>query len=185
MSKSEDGFITLSTVIKKNINPLALRYLILSGTFRTTLDFSWASLDSSMTTLIRLYRHFSALGKNTGKTSAIYRQKFLRAVNDDLNTPQATALMWDMLKDASLSDQDKKATLIDFDLLLGLDIQNQAKMISHNDTNIPEEIQTLLKKREEARNNKDWKKSDEFRLEIEGKGYEVIDSQEGVRVRKI
>jgi cysteinyl-tRNA synthetase len=100
-------------------------------------------------------------------------------MDDDLDTPKALALLWDLVRDASVSNQDKKATLLDFDKVFGFGLDNIKEEI------IPEEVEAIANEREEARANKDWSKSDELRTEIEKLGYEIKDSDTGYKISKI
>ena len=100
-------------------------------------------------------------------------------MEDDLDTPRALSLLWDVVKDENMSDADKKATILDFDKVLGLGFENL------KEEKIPEEILKLANEREEARKNKDFKKSDELRDKINSLGYEVKDTSEGQKINKI
>ena len=88
------------------------------------------------------------------------------------------AIVWTMLKDDKLVDKDKKATLLDFDKVLGLNLAKVKK------EKIPTQITKLVKEREEAREKKDFKKSDGLRAEIEKLGYMVEDTTSGAVVKK-
>ncbi len=87
--------------------------------------------------------------------------------------------MWEVFKDESLSSLDKKATVLDFDKILGLGFSNLKEEI------IPKEVSDLLKRRGESRSEKDFKKSDELRKEINNLGYEVKDTGDGQKVSKL
>jgi cysteinyl-tRNA synthetase len=108
-----------------------------------------------------------------------YKNRFQKLVNDDFNVTAGLALVWDILKDTSLSDSVRKATILDFDKVLGLKLDEPKKK-----TEIPEEILKLVDQRRLARESKDFKKSDELRLEIEKMGYIVKDSPSGQKVDK-
>jgi len=89
------------------------------------------------------------------------------------------SLLWDVIKDENMSAPDKKATILDFDKVLGLGFESLQKEI------IPEEILKLADEREEARKNKNFQKSDELRKEINSLGYEVKDTPEGQKISKL
>ncbi|MEA3344451.1 MAG: cysteine--tRNA ligase, partial [Patescibacteria group bacterium] len=118
MGKSEGNIIILDDLIKKNFNPLAYRYLCLGTHYRKKLAFSWRSLQYAQNTLDKLYEKFAEIksGTTTEKKdiskkdislsmslSSNYLKKFLNFIDNDLNTPRALALMWDMLKDKKIS----------------------------------------------------------------------------------
>lgn len=176
MAKSDNNFLRLQTLIDKNINPLAYRFWLLMASYRTKVNFIYSALEGAETALKRLQGLYVALGKRVGKIDKKYQEKFKEYLEDDLDTPRAMTLLWDILKDENISDADKKATLLDFDKVLGLGFKNLKEI------KIPKEIQNLVKEREGVRKNKNWAKSDELRKEIETLGYEVKDTEEGPKI---
>ena len=84
-----------------------------------------------------------------------------------------------MIKDKKISPANKKATILNFDKVLGLNFKNL------KEEKIPKEIKKLAEEREQARKNKDFKKSDELRNKIEKLGYEIKDSSEDYKIEKI
>jgi len=179
MSKSIGNIITLNDIIKKGFSPLAYRYWLLTAHYKTLVNFTWDALTEAQTTLDKLYNHFLEYGDDVGKVDEKYKAEFNEYINDDLNTPKAIALLWELVKDDAISDADKKATMLDFDKVFGLDLAKIKPEI------VPEDILTIVREREEARNNKDWNKSDELRDEIHKKGFEVLDMENGSKVKKI
>jgi cysteinyl-tRNA synthetase len=179
MAKSGDNFITLRTVIDKGINPITYRFWLLMASYRTKVNFSWEALEGSETALKRLYNLYMSLGTEHGHIHKEYQNKFKEYIEDDLDTPRALSLLWDVFKDPNMSDADKKATILDFDKVLGLGFENLKKEI------IPEEVTKLAEEREQARKNKDFKKSDELRKEINSLGYEVKDLGGEYKINKI
>jgi cysteinyl-tRNA synthetase len=102
----------------------------------------------------------------------------LKKINDDLNMPQAVALLNDMIKDSELGSKEKLELIEKFDKVFGLDL------LKEEDVNVPKEIQELVDKREEARKKKDFKLADKIRDEISSKGFVLEDTADGVRVKK-
>ncbi len=176
ISKSLGNFITLEDLQEKGISPIAYRYWLLTGHYRSELNFSLEALEAGQNAYNKLIDRLRSFGTEVGTVDIGYEAKFLEAVNDDLNTPQVIALMWDMLKDDSLSDKDKKATLFYFDRVLGLGLRDIRAI------EILEEIQILLNERESARKAKEWAKADELREKIAGLGYDVKDSADGYTI---
>jgi cysteinyl-tRNA synthetase len=179
MAKSADNFITFDNVVEKGINPLTYRFWLLMASYRTKMNFSWEALEGAETALKRLYSLFMELGKEHGHIHKIYQSKFKEYLEDDLDTPRALTILWDVAKDENMSKGDKRATILDFDKVLGLGFENLKK------EEIPEEVKKLAVEREGARKNKDFKKSDELRKEINGLGYEVLDTSSGYKINKI
>jgi len=178
MAKTFQNFYTLRDLSNKNISPVAYRFWLLMAHYRTRVNFVWEAIEASQIALKRLYGLYLELGNDMGQVHQEYKNKFTEYINDDLNTPRALSLLWDLMKDENMSPADKKATILDFDKVLGLDFENQKV------EKIPEKIIKLIEEREEARKNKDFKKSDELRGKIHSLGYEVKDSNEGQLVVK-
>ena len=179
MSKSADNFYTLRDLIGKGINPLSYRFWLLMANYRTRVNFVWEAVEGAETALKRLYGLYADLGADVGSIHKEYQNKFREYLEDDLDTPRALTLLWDVIKDENMSDGDKRATILDFDKVLGLGFENLQEDI------IPDEIKKLAEEREEARKNKDFKKSDELRDKINSLGYEVKDTADGNKIYKI
>ncbi len=178
MAKSDNNFLRLQTIAEKNIDPITYRFWLLMASYRTKVNFIWEALEGAEIALKRLWVLYMALGVKKGKPSEKYRQKFKDFMEDDLDTPRALTLLWDIFKDENVSDADKKATILDFDKVLGLGFDNL------KEEKIPKEVQKLVKEREQARKDKNFKESDELRTKINTLGYEVKDTEEGQKVLK-
>src|SRR5271168_1991503 len=120
MAKSAGNFITLKEIEEKGIFLLAYRYWLLTSHYRTLVNFTWEALQGAETALKRLRAAFVSFGDSYGKANDDYLQKFRNFINDDLDTPKALALTWDLLKDNDIADDSKKATLLEFDKVFGL-----------------------------------------------------------------
>jgi cysteinyl-tRNA synthetase len=179
MAKSANNFYVLTDLEKHGISILAYRFWLLMANYRTRVNFVWEALEGAEIALKRLYRLYLNLGEDTGTINEEYKQKFKEYIEDDLDTPRALTILWDLIKDEKISSADKKATILDFDKVLGLGF------VDLKEEKIPANIKKLAEEREESRKNKDWKKSDELREEISSLGYEVKDSSEGYKINKI
>lgn len=178
MAKSEGTGLTLDTLIDKGFNPLAYRYLVLTSHYRSKLNFTWDSLTGAQNALNNLYAEISTYDP-AAKIIPEYQKSFDEAINNDLETPQALAVVHDLLR-SEHSSGDKLATLILFDKVLGLKIEEvwtAAKII-------PETVRTLIDEREAARHARDFVRSDELRRAIESNGYVLEDTPDGFRVKK-
>ncbi len=180
MAKSEGTSYTIADITAKGFNPMALRYFFSQSHYRSKQNFTWDGLAASQTAFNRLVEQYKNLGDTTGSIDLSYKEKFNSAINDDLNIPQAIAVMWDLIKDANISLADKKATLDDFDKVLGFDLARQSQI----EDIIPEEIKQLVAARTTARMEKNWSESDRLRDEIEAKGYMIKDTDNGTEVKK-
>ncbi len=176
MAKSNGTFYVLKDLEERGINPLAYRFWLLMANYRTRVNFVWDALEGAETALKRLYRLYMELGEKVGSVDAEYKAKFQSYLEDDLDTPKALTVLWDVLKNENISNGDKKATILDFDKVLGLNFENAKKESEERMQEIiPEEIIKLAEERETARQNKDFKKSDELRGVINKLGYEIKD----------
>ncbi len=175
MAKSAGNFITIEEVSSKGLTPLSYRYWLLNANYRTLINFTWETLASSEQALKRLSRALSAI-EEIGEINKDYLEKFEEAMSDDLNTSKALAIVWDILKDNSTSDADKKSTILEIDKVLGLDLANQIKT---QVAEAPEEVRILAETREEARKNSNWAESDALRQKIADLGWKIEDKSGG------
>jgi len=191
ISKSLGNSILVSDLLQKGFNPLALRYLILTSHYRSGLNFSWESLSASQTALERLYGEFANLSANTDTTNrggepippARWKEKFVNAISDDLGFPQAISIVWELIKDRQIDDFNKKVLLLEFDKVLGLNLEEESQKLINIE--IPKEIIELAEKRKKLREEQKWQESDVVRKEIEEKGFKVLDTKEGYEIKKI
>jgi len=177
MAKSAGGFIRLQTLIDRHYDPLDYRYLCLTAHYRSNLSFTWESLDAAAIALNRLHRVFYDWGE-PGDIDKDYVTEFLARINDDLNTPRALALSWELIK-SSLPISTKKATLLHFDKVLGLCLNEWYP----REQIIPNEIKILVEQRQKARTEKRFEEADELRDQIVKAGYEVEDTPNGPNIR--
>lgn len=178
MSKSIGNVYYLNNLIEKGFSPEAFRLWVLMGHYKTTLNFTWEALESAQSAYDRLVGHMRTFSHLDGTVSEKYRMLLEEAVGNDLDTPRVVALVWEVLKDEAVMDEDKKATLLEFDKVLGL------RLTEIRPLEVPNEVIELVQKREEARSNKDWSLSDSIRREIHKKGFEVMDTPTGPRIEE-
>ncbi|MBI5805711.1 cysteine--tRNA ligase [candidate division TA06 bacterium] len=188
MSKSLNNFFRVMDLKEKGYDPLAYRYFCFTGHYRSQLNFTWESLTAAQRALENLRTEIAKLradptlnpsprGEGGGEVS--FKQRFLEAINDDLNLPQALAVLWDTVKSPDLSPAQKLALIGDYDRVLGLNLLDSKK-----DSGLPAEVENLLQKRKEARAAKDWAGSDAIRGQILALGYVVEDGKGGQTVRE-
>jgi cysteinyl-tRNA synthetase len=182
MSKSKKNFLKVEEIEGKGYDPMALRYLYLTAHYRSEMAFSFESLTAAQTALNKLredIREWSHSAEATRDKDGFY-DKFLAAINEDLNMPKALAVVWEMVK-SDIPSSQKSAELLEMDKILGLELN---KYIAQK-IEIPEEVQKLVGQREKARLEKDFTRSDELRHEIKKLGFEVLDSNDGAKVKKV
>lgn len=178
MSKSAGDFVRLQTLIDRGYDPIAYRFSCLGAHYRARLSFTWRGLDSAATALNRLRAQASAWGE-AGAIDEAYVDRFAAQLNDDLNLPRAVAVMWDLVK-SDLSDSTKKATLLQFDRVLGLGLAEWRPV----ETIVPAEVLILVQRREQARAARQWPLADELRGQISAAGYEIEDTPQGPHVQR-
>ena len=168
--------LKLADLLEKKIDPLAYRYLVLTSHYRSRLNFTWDAIESASNALNRIRKMISGW-PGDGDVIEKYRQLFLEKINSDLNTPQALAVTWELLQ-SDQDDADKKATLLYFDQVFGLELATYQLVVDI----IPDEITQLAEERQKARQDKEWNLSDELRDKIEQSGYAIEDLKEGYRL---
>ena len=189
MSKSLKNFYTISDLQKKGFDPIALRYLYLTAHYRDPLNFTWESMKAAQTAFDKLrsqmvsYRGKSSrttLSQEKQKKIDDFRNRFTLAVCDDINTPKALAVFWEMLK-SNIPSGDKYDLAISFDEVLGLGLQ-EAQI---EEVETPKEVQKLVEDREVFRKAEKFENADKVRKSILKRGYLVEDSPKGPKVKKI
>ena len=179
ISKSLGNDIYLRTLEEKGFSAIDYRYLLLQANYRYPINFTWESLEASQTALKKLKNVFLELGTDEGVINHAYTKRFMEEMDKNLNTPQALAILWQLVKDEDMLLADKKATLLDFDKVLGLGMDTWTR------DEIPDEVLVLARERNTARLSKDWTKSDTLRDQITKLGYEILDKGEDFEIRKI
>ena len=185
MSKSLGNVYLIKDIIEKGYDPLVYRLFSYSSHYRNKLNYTWDGIEATAKSLERLRNgyqmHLEGKEEVDEKQIQELEEKFHQAINDDLNMPLAMGIVWEVIK------QEKKSKklaelLLKFDTVLGIKID---KIVEKNKENIPEEILALVEERKQARENKDWAKSDELRNIIQQKGYIIKDSKEGTEISSI
>ncbi|MEM3374170.1 MAG: cysteine--tRNA ligase [Candidatus Woesearchaeota archaeon] len=197
MSKSKGNFYTLRDLLNKGYSAKAIRYLLMATHYRQKLNFTFSGLESAENTIkkfkefmLRLKNIEEKNNNNNSKVNELIKkakQDFENAMDDDLNISEGLAVIFEfmnqinkLIADNNLSRNDALKVfnlMMEFDKVLGI--------LDFSEEKIPEKVLELVKKREEARKNKNWKLSDELREEIKKLGYYVDDSGEKSIVKKI
>ncbi|MCX6795689.1 MAG: cysteine--tRNA ligase [Candidatus Falkowbacteria bacterium] len=186
MAKSSGDFLTLeNTFISQDIDPLAYRFLLLQGHYRKPMEWRPDSALNALSGLESLRRKITELKSETsgeGRLIDSFVSRFRAALADDLNIPQALALVQELLKSDEEAN-DRLKTILNFDAVLGLGLAH----ISRDDLSLgslPDDIKKLLTARNSARDSKDWSESDRLRDEIRSRGYLVEDTKDGMKISK-
>jgi cysteinyl-tRNA synthetase len=175
MSKSLGNFKTIRELLKI-YKPEVIRYLIISNQYRKPLDFSEKTLDNAKNAYDRL-KNICETIEEDGKINKKYLEEFENAMNDDLNTPKALQILWNLLRDANAEGKIK--TIEKMDEVFALNLLRKEKI------NIPSEVKKIVEEREKARKEKNWKKADELRNKINKLGFAINDKPEGYELKKV
>jgi cysteinyl-tRNA synthetase len=185
MGKSVGNFITLENLVAKGYDPLAYRYLCLNAHYRSPLNFTWETLDSAASSLENLRQEIAALKDSPAEGASLppgLRKRFKDAISDDLNMPQALAVLWEVLRLETLSPSERLSAIPQFDRVLGLkleEIDPQQYRVA-----LTPEMEGLIQEREAARSRRDWTRADEIRAQLSTMGIIVEDTPEGPVARR-
>lgn len=192
MSKSLGNFFTIREVLKQ-YDPEVLRYFILASHYRSPLNYSEENLKIAEHSLERFYstlRHFSAITPQKNAESQ-YSKQFFAAMQDDFNTPEALAVLFEIIKEInklSTVDVDHAKDLVGelkyLAATLGLLYQDPQNFLQRGNAMDVVEIEKLIKAREEARATKNWKRADEIRQELLKQRVVLEDSRDGTTWRR-
>lgn len=178
ISKSIGNTIYLRHIDEKGFSPLSYRYWLLTAHYRTPANFTWEALEASHTAYKKLLRIARELKTDTNAVpDSQYLTRFWEHAYNDLDTPKALALVWEMVRDTTLNEPVRYATISACDTLLGLNLvatDTHVRTLTPHEA--PADIQTLKKERDEARAQKNYAESDRLRDELRSKGYDVTDT---------
>jgi cysteinyl-tRNA synthetase len=181
MSKSLHNFFTLDELQKQEFDPLALRYLFLQTHYRQEMNFTFEALEGAQNALNKLRDEVSIWDKpKIG--CAEFEERFLEAINDDLNMPKALAVVWELVKSDNPTSA-KAQSLFKFDNILGLNLSEVEKKITTED--IPQEVLSLIKERDALRKEKRFHLADQLRHKIKKLGYDVEDKQGKTEIKRV
>ncbi|NPV44199.1 MAG: cysteine--tRNA ligase [Firmicutes bacterium] len=197
MSKSQGNFFTAREIAAR-YDPEVIRFFMLSAHYRNPINFSPELLDQAGKALERLYNtidNLAHLFKNTDDTEERpyflkrleeLRDKFINAMDDDFNTADAISILFDISREINtvLNERSKK-NHIDRALNLLKELGGILGILKkERDVILEKEIEALIKKREQARKEKDWPTADSIREELKKKGIILEDTPAGVRWKR-
>lgn len=202
MSKSLGNFFTVRDVAKE-FDYEVIRFFMLSAHYRSPINFSKDLMSSAKSALDRIYtciETLNFLSENSSirdiKESEIqtkaamdgYKQKFLDAMDDDLNTADAISELFEIVSESNKSltaDSEPSKEILNYTISMLNELGGVLGLFQRDSAMVPDEVNDLLKQRDEARANKDWTKSDEIRDELKEMGFAVKDTAKGQQVTKL
>ena len=192
MSKSKGDFLTVSLLEKKGYDPMAYRLFCLQSHYRKNLVFTWENLDNAVVAYNKLISKIASM-KDDGEVDqnvfAKLKERFVGALNGDLNTSVAITAVYDVLK-AKTNDTTKLAALADFDQVLSLNLISAAEALRKKEAeeaaaSADPEIDALVEARTAAKKAKNFAEADRIRDELKAMGVEIIDTPQGTKWRKV
>ena len=196
MSKSKGEFLTVSLLEEKGYDPLAYRLFCLQSHYRKALVFTWENLDNAQGAYSKLIARIASLKPGDGAVDEaafqVQKEKFCKAMGNDLNTSLGVTALYDVLKMPS-NDETKLALLDSFDQVLSLGLLEKAAARREADANVKTaasggivitgegdpEIDALVLQRAEAKKAKNFAEADRIRDELKARGITVADTREG------
>jgi cysteinyl-tRNA synthetase len=184
MSKSGGGVVTLDDIEEMGIEPGAFRYFLLSAHYRQQITYSQDAIEGAQASLRRLRRHAAEVRESEESIGAerveAYRGRFRDALTDDLNSPQALAVVWEVVRSRELGGREKWALLVDFDRVLALGLESAGLDVP----DVDEDVIRLIEEREAARADRDWGRADEIRDRLLEMDIVLEDKPDGTRWRR-
>ncbi len=189
MSRSKGNVVLLSTLTEQGIDPMALRYLLLTAHYRSKINLTDESITAAQNGLNNLRDDLAELlaaepaGTQDTETwseeAQRVREAFHTAINDDLELPTALSITREVARNNKISPAERVRLILDFDRVLGLrldTVKPKARRV------VSDEIVELVRLRDEARAARDWKWSDQIRDQLKAMGFEVRDTSKGTEL---
>ncbi|MBE6020360.1 MAG: cysteine--tRNA ligase [Firmicutes bacterium] len=201
MSKSKGNFFTVRDILQEYEGE-AMRFFLLSGHYRSPINFSRDLMEQAKNGLARMrnaksnLKHLVGAGasgiteeeENKFKALEAYRDKFITAMEDDLNTADAISAVFELIKDINTDVKDgasKEFAQKCLDLMTELtDVLGLLQDKEEND-GVDEELQKLIDERQAARKAKDFKRADEIRDMLKAQGIILEDTPQGIKITRI
>ncbi|MFP4457517.1 MAG: cysteine--tRNA ligase [Clostridia bacterium] len=181
MSKSLGNTYSLDDIKDKGFSPLAYKYMCLNAHYRKQINFTWKSIESAQKSIDRLRMGTREVANKDPLSEEIlkeYERGFHESINDDLNIPKALGILWELVRDEKGGVEASKLVQ-KMDSVFALDLFKKKEMIELN-----QEIIALIKKREDARKDKNWQLADDIRDQLAEIGIELLDTPEGTKWKR-
>ncbi len=198
MSKSLGNIVTLETLHREGFSPMVLRYFYISNHYRSKINYTIETMEAARNTLnglldfMRRLRELpeTAVKKPVEEILSNARREFLEAMDDDLNSPQALAAIFGLVKEANVLMAEGslgregggkiRDLILDLDRVLGLGLDRGA-----DGDELPADLASLIEERQKARTEKNWRRSDEIRDILKSRGILLEDTPGGLRWKRL
>ena len=190
IAKSEGNGLYIADLRENGISGEEYRYWLLTAHYRTKINFTFEALTGAKQALTRLKQFmYKEWAQEKGTLNSNYHNRFVALINDDLDTPGAIALMWDLVKDDTVAPGDKRMTLLEWDTVLDVGLSESIEDGLHalgqlSYDQVPNEVREMVEQREAARVAQNWTQADQLRDSLNLRGYEVEDSSDGPKISK-
>jgi len=186
MAKSAKNIRRVPDLADRGLDPLAYRLLVFGIRYRSEMNFSWEALEGTNRRLAEVRQRMADWATEAGTKVQTWSEqrreldrRFREAVGTDLDMPQALVVLNEAVASHDLPPGEKYSLLESWDEVLGLDLTR----LSGRDWQPGEKVKELIRRRDEARREKDFATSDEIRDQLLAMGLEVMDTAEGTKVR--
>ena len=192
MSKSKGNFHTLRDLLARQLEARAIRYFLQTAHYRKQINFTIEGVSQASAALMRLddfadrlEREPAGTGGQLTQSLARHRERFDAALDDDLNTPEALAAAFDMLREANTAFDRGEGTAAERFATAGF-FENVRYVfgITRPTVDLTGEIEEMIRKREEARRGRNFAAADRIRQELLDRGVLLEDTPQGVRWKK-
>jgi cysteinyl-tRNA synthetase len=201
MSKSLNNFFTAREILEK-YEPDVIRLFMLSGHYRTQINFSIELLESTKAAVERLYNSISNLEslldevkleklgeeeKEYIKILNSYRDKYIEKMDDDFNTADGISVIFDLIRYINTNlDFNSSKELVIYSLNLIRELGNPLGILQNSTKrSLEQEIEQLIEKRQQARKDRDWNLADKIRDDLKDRGIVLEDTPQGIRWKKV
>ncbi|MCG6859828.1 MAG: cysteine--tRNA ligase [Chromatiaceae bacterium] len=193
MSKSLGNFFTVREILNR-YRPEEVRYFILTSQYRSPLNYDDEHLDNARGALTRLYTALRGLPEAEPAGGEVFRERFYAAMDDDFNTPEALAVLFDLVREINRAraGDARRAAALGAELrylcgILGI-LQDDPETYLRGDGSVAglddAEIEELIRRRVRARESRDWPEADRIRDELQAAGILLEDGSGGTTWRR-
>lgn len=183
MSKSEGTSYSLEDIMNKGFDPMDLRYLFLTAHYRSKQNFTWESLKGAQSARKKLVEFIKNTKTYKMEINSKWKDRFDEKISDDFGIPSGLAVVWEMLK-SDIKDEEKLGTLLDFDKVLGLKLADSLNEKVDQSVDVAE-IESLIEKRTQAKQNKEYYVADGIRKSLLDKGIILEDTPSGTIWKRV
>ncbi|HZO73274.1 MAG TPA: cysteine--tRNA ligase [Ktedonobacteraceae bacterium] len=184
MARSKGNVILVQTLKDQGIDPMAYRYLLLTASYRSKLNFTEESITAAQNGLNNLHADLAELPVTEAQTAwspeaQRVRDEFHTAINDDLDLPTALSITREVARTSKIEPGERRHLILDFDRVLGLRLDTVQPRAPRE---LSEEVLALVQQRDAARAARNWQESDRIRDQLKALGFEVRDTAKGTEL---